>query len=159
MRAFLDKPVCFDYCVSTMDINAVSALDKNPATIETNADDGRILDVLPLTPAVFHILLALGDAERHGYGIMQEVTKFSDGRMHLGPGTLYRSIQRMVVGGLISESSERPDPDADDERRRYYRLTQFGQRVATAEAERLLALVAAARHKGLLPVPQGGVIL
>lgn len=107
-------------------------------------------ELLPLTPAVFHILLALADSERHGYGIMQEVTLRTDGKIHMGPGTLYGSIKRMIGDGLIEESGERPDPRLDDERRRYYRLTNFGQRVAEAEAERLAALVRIARQKQLL---------
>jgi DNA-binding PadR family transcriptional regulator len=116
-------------------------------------------EVLPLTPAVFHILVALGDGERHGYAIMQEVARLTEGRTQLGPGTLYRSIQRMLAEGLISESTTRPGPELDDERRRYYRLTEFGLQVASAEAERLCALVAAARNKGILPAPQGGYII
>ena len=109
---------------------------------------------LPLTPAVFHILLALADGERHGYAIMQEVLARTGGEMRLGPGTLYGSIKRMLAGGLIAESGERPDPVLDDERRRYYRLTDLGRRVATAEAERLAHLVAVATAKRLLwPAP------
>lgn len=106
--------------------------------------------LLPLSPAVFHILLALADAERHGYGIIKEVEARTDGAVRLGPGTLYGSIKRMLDDGVIEESDERPDPEADDERRRYYRLTDFGRRVATAEAERLSRLVATARAKRLL---------
>ena len=108
--------------------------------------------LLPLTPAVFHILLALADGERHGYGIMQEVASRSDGKMRLGPGTLYGSIKRMLTEQLIEESDERPDPELDDERRRYYRLTQFGQRVVSAEVDRLAKLVRLARTKSLLRV-------
>jgi DNA-binding PadR family transcriptional regulator len=108
---------------------------------------------VPLTPAVFHILLALGDGERHGYAIMLEVARLTEGRTQLGPGTLYRSIQRLLADGLIIESRKRPLPGLEDERRRYYGLTEFGRRVATAEAERLFALVTAARHKGILPAP------
>ena len=108
-------------------------------------------ELLPLTPAVFHILLALAGEERHGYGIMQEVAARSGGKVRLGPGTLYGSIKRMIADGLIEESDERPDPELDDERRRYYRLTSFGQRVAAAEAERLARLVREARVKNLLP--------
>ena len=108
-------------------------------------------ELLPLTPAVFHILLALAGEERHGYGIMQEVAARSGGKVRLGPGTLYGSIKRMLADGLIEESDERPDPELDDERRRYYRLTSFGQRVAAAEAERLARLVREARVKNLLP--------
>jgi DNA-binding PadR family transcriptional regulator len=106
--------------------------------------------LLPLTPAIFHILLALADGERHGYAIMQEVG--SRGNLRLGPGTLYGSIKRMLADGLIKESDERPDPEIDDERRRYYRLTDFGQRVVSAETERLAKLVRHARSKSLLRV-------
>ena len=98
-------------------------------------------DLLPLTPAVFYILLALADGDKHGYGIMQEVKVITDGQFSMGPGTLYGSIKRMLETGLIVEVDDRPDPALDDERRRYYRLTSLGQRVAQAEAERLAALV------------------
>src|SRR5690349_6199147 len=94
-------------------------------------------EMLPLSPAVFHILLALADGERHGYSIMQEIAVQTDGRLRIGPTTLYRSIKQMLEAGLISEVEERPDPALDDERRRYYRLTTFGQQVARAEARRL----------------------
>ena len=107
-------------------------------------------DLLPLTPAVFHILLALTDTERHGYAIIKEVESLTEGRMRLGPGTLYGSIKRMLEEGFIEESDERPDPSLDDERRRYYRLTEFGRRVAVAEAKRLEKVVSAARTKKLL---------
>ena len=80
---------------------------------------------LPLTPAMFHILLALADRERHGYHIMQEVDERTEGKVRLGPGTLYGSIKRMLADGMIEETDERPDADMDDERRRYYRLTDF----------------------------------
>ena len=103
--------------------------------------------ILPLTPAVFHILLALADGERHGYGIMLEVEAMTKGRVEMGPGTLYGTIKRMLKAGLIEESDERPDPELDDERRRYYRLTGFGRRVLAAEAERLSALVDVAQSK------------
>src|SRR5437867_11393028 len=108
--------------------------------------------LLPLTPAVFHILLALADGERHGYAIMQEVASRTEGKMRLGPGTLYGSIKRMLAEDLIEESDERPDPELDDERRRYYRLTHFGQRVVSAEVDRLAKLVRLARTKSLLRV-------
>ena len=111
-------------------------------------------DMLPLTPAVFHILLVLADGEKHGYAIMQEVESLTDGKIRLGPGTLYGSIKRLLAGELIEESDERPDPELDDERRRYYRLTDFGQRVVTAEAERLLHLVRQAKLKKLLGVQE-----
>ena len=115
--------------------------------------------LLPLTPAVFHILLALADHERHGYGIMQEIGRRTDGKLRMGPGTLYGSIKRMLTDGLIEKSGERPDPALDDERRHYYRLTDFGQRVVRAEAQRLAQLVNVARAKQLLSGPElaGGV--
>lgn len=107
-------------------------------------------DFLPLTPAMFHILLALADRERHGYDIMREVDERTEGKVRMGPGTLYGSVKRMLSDGLVQELDERPDPALDDERRRYYRLTDFGLRVATAEAERLAQLVKAAKSKKLL---------
>jgi DNA-binding PadR family transcriptional regulator len=110
---------------------------------------------LPLTPAMFHILLALADGDRHGYDIMREVDSRTEGKMRLGPGTLYGSIKRMLNDGLIEELDERPDPELDDERRRYYRLTDLGRRIAVAEAERLEKLVKSARLKKLLSAPGG----
>jgi DNA-binding PadR family transcriptional regulator len=107
-------------------------------------------DLLPLTPAVVHILLSLADEERHGYGIMREVEGRTGGTARMGPGTLYGSIKRMLGDGLIEESEERPDPELDDSRRRYYRITDFGRRVAGAEAARLESLVSCARDKKLL---------
>jgi DNA-binding PadR family transcriptional regulator len=103
-----------------------------------------------LTPAVFHILLALADEERHGYGIMQEIALRTDNQVQLGPGTLYGTIKRLLADGLIEESDERPDPELDDERRRYYRLTELGRRAASAEAQRLAQLVRVSRQKRLL---------
>ena len=113
-------------------------------------------EFLPLTPAMFHILLALADKERHGYHIMREVDERTEGNVKLGPGTLYGSIKRMMADGLIEELDERPDPELDDERRRYYRLTDFGFRVATAEAQRLEQMVRSARAKKLLPRTKAG---
>ena len=112
---------------------------------------GEAETFLPLTPAIFHILLALAGGERHGYGIMQEVDASTNGQLKLGPGTLYGSIKRLLADGLIEESDERPDPTLDDQRRRYYRLTEWGRRVAAAEAARLERLVVEARAKRLLP--------
>ena len=106
---------------------------------------------LPLTPAVLDIVVALGDEELHGYGIMREVRRRTDGRRRLAPGTLYRSLRQMQEKGLVEESEERPDADLDDERRRYYRLTDLGRKVAVAEVGRLEGLVRAARSKGLVP--------
>ncbi len=108
-------------------------------------------ELLPLSPAVFHILLALANGERHGYGIMREIAAATNGQMRIGPGTLYRSIRQMLDAGMIEESGERPDPALDDERRRYYRLTGFGRRVAQVEARRLAQLVRAAEARHLLP--------
>jgi len=99
---------------------------------------------------MFHILLALADRERHGYHIMQEIQERTEGSVRIGPGTLYGSVKRMLADGLVEETGERPDPELDDERRRYYRLTDFGFRVASAEAQRLAHLVKAARSKKLL---------
>lgn len=113
-------------------------------------------EFLPLTPAMFHILLALADKERHGYHIMREVDERTNGNVKLGPGTLYGSIKRMMADGLIEELEERPDPELDDERRRYYRLTDFGFRVASAEAQRLEQMVISARAKKLLPRTKAG---
>ena len=105
---------------------------------------------LPLTPAVFAILLSLWGGERHGYGMMREVRRETDGRVILRPGTLYRALGRLLEAGLVVEADERPDPELDDERRRYYRLTALGKRVLKAEAERLRQQVSAARAKKLI---------
>jgi DNA-binding PadR family transcriptional regulator len=105
---------------------------------------------LPLTPVEFEIMLALADAERHGYGIMLEVDRRTGGTVRLRPGTLYRAINRMLQTGLLEETAERPDPSLDDQRRRYYRPTTLGRCVATAEAERLAGAVRDARAKQLL---------
>jgi DNA-binding PadR family transcriptional regulator len=104
----------------------------------------------PLTPAVFHILIALADEERHGYGIMQEIADRTGRQTIMGPGTLYGTLKRMLDAGLVEESGERPDPEADDERRRYYRITRRGRAAATAEAQRLASLLRSARAKKLL---------
>lgn len=106
--------------------------------------------VIPLTPRVFHILLALVDEEQHGYRIMKEVETRSEGRVRIGPGTLYEAIQRLVKNRLIVESSDRPDAEMDDQRRRYYKLTDLGRRVLRAEADRLASLVGYARTKNLI---------
>ena len=106
---------------------------------------------LPLQPATFHILLALGDEDRHGYAIILDVAERTAGAVRLSAGTLYRSIQRMLEDGLIVEPRERPAPHDDDERRRYYRITPIGAAVARAEARRLADLVKMARARGLAP--------
>lgn len=107
--------------------------------------------LLPLQPAVFHILVALADRDRHGYAIMQDVASRTTGKVHLSAGTLYSSIRRMLEQGLIEELRDSPDPESQDERRRYYRLTQWGRTVAHAEARRLDDLLSQARQTGLIP--------
>jgi DNA-binding PadR family transcriptional regulator len=113
----------------------------------THTDPGKMP---PLTPAVFHVLLALADGERHGYAIMQEVAESTGGAIKMGPGTLYGTIKRLLEARMIEESDERPDPELDDERRRYYRLTAIGQRAAKAEALRYQAMAEVARRKRLI---------
>jgi DNA-binding PadR family transcriptional regulator len=110
-------------------------------------------DMPPLTPAVFHVLLALADGERHGYAIMQEVAENTAGRIKMGPGTLYGTIKRLLEARMIEESDERPDPGLDDERRRYYRLTALGQRAVRAEALRYAEMAELARRKRLIGKP------
>ena len=105
---------------------------------------------IPLTPAVFHILLALSEGDLHGYRIMQTVSRNSEGQFHMGPGTLYGTIKRMIAEGLIEESEERPDLTLDDERRRYYHLTELGKKTVRAESERLDGLVRRARELRLV---------
>jgi DNA-binding PadR family transcriptional regulator len=113
-------------------------------------DDAELQSLLPLPAATFHILVALSDADRHGYAIMQEVAERTGGRTKLNPGTLYTTIQRLLEKGLIEELESRPDPE-EDERRRYYRLTPLGRRAAQLELGRLTELVALGRHAGLSP--------
>ena len=108
-------------------------------------------ELLPLPPATFHILLAVAEEDRHGYAIIQDVAVRTDGELKLSAGTLYRSIQRMLEQGLIVETRERPAPEEDDERRRYYRITPLGTAVAKAEARRLAQLVRMARARGFAP--------
>ena len=99
----------------------------------------------PLSRVATYILLAIGPEERHGYAIMHEVRRITDGAVKLGPGAIYTTIKRLLADGMIEESDERPDPDLDDQRRRYYRLTAVGRAVAGAEVRRLEALVTASR--------------
>lgn len=115
------------------------------------ADNDETDALLPLPPITFHILIALADAELHGYAIIQEVAARTEGAVRLGAGTLYRSLQRMLEQGLIAETDERPAPELDDERRRYYRITRFGAAVARAEARRLAQLVKLAKASGFAP--------
>ena len=113
-------------------------------------DDANPESLLPLPTAVFHILIALADRDRHGYSIMQDVSSRTDGKVQLSAGTLYSSIRRMLEQGMIEELRESPDPSSTDERRRYYRLTKFGKRVAAAEVQRLNAMLQQARATGLV---------
>ena len=108
-------------------------------------------DLLPLTPAMFHVLVALADGDLHGYAVIKDVSTRTGGRVVLGTGTLYGIVKRLLADGLVVESKRRPAAAIDDERRRYYRLTDFGRRVASAEAARLEALVTTARARNLLP--------
>ena len=105
----------------------------------------------PLTPAVLHILLALATKERHGYGIMKQVEADSQGKVNMGPGTLYGSLGRMMKAGLIRESDKKIDPDMDDERRVYYKIIGLGEKALAAELERYRGVVAVAEHKRLSP--------
>ena len=121
--------------------------------------DTRIPEARPaLTTPVFHILLALADQERHGYGIILDIASRTDGRVRVGTGTLYTALKRLLDEGLVTESAERPAPDLDDERRRYYRLTPAGRAALAAEARRLESLVTMARERRVLPrtAPAGG---
>jgi DNA-binding PadR family transcriptional regulator len=134
-----------------LDISAAD-IQREPGVPPRDPDD-----LLPLTPAIFHILLALASGECHGYGIMQQVADLTDGQTQLGPGTLYRSIQRMVLDGLIEELESGDAKPAEPERRRVYRMTAFGKQVAKAEAQRLAVLVRAAfKRKLISEYPPGG---
>ena len=107
----------------------------------SHSDHHTASDLTPLSAAMFHILLSLGEGERHGYAIKREIAVRTGGKLRLGPGVLYGSIHRMLELGLIEETDERPDPHLDDERRRYYRITNYGRKVAQAEAARMGELV------------------
>ena len=109
----------------------------------------------PLTPAVFHILLALSNGERHGYGIMKQVEADSQGRVTMGPGTLYGSLRRMLDAGLVKESDKRVDPEMDDQRRIYYQITAIGAEALTAELERYKRIVTLAQQRKLFPKTYG----
>ena len=111
----------------------------------------EIDDLLPLPTAVFHILVALADQERHGYAIMQDVAERTDGKVRLSAGTLYSAVRRMLEQGLIEELRDSPDPASADERRRYYAITALGRAVALAEARRVTDLLSQARAAGLIP--------
>ena len=108
-------------------------------------------NIQPLTPAVFHILLALSNGERHGYGIMKQVEIDSQGKVAMGPGTLYGSLKRMLDAGLVRESDKRVDPEMDDERRIYYQITGVGAQALAAELERFQHIVTIAQQRKLFP--------
>jgi DNA-binding PadR family transcriptional regulator len=105
----------------------------------------------PLTPAVFHILLALSSGERHGYSIMKQVEADAQGKVSMGPGTLYGSLKRMLDAGLVRESNKRVDPEMDDERRIYYQITGAGAEALAAELERYKRIVSLAQERKLHP--------
>jgi len=109
---------------------------------------------LPMTPAMFHVLIALADGEKHGYAILKEVARRTEDKVRLSAGTLYGNLARLESSGLIVESDERPELGLDDERRRYYRLTEFGREVAVAEAERMDEALSQARAKKLFRKPR-----
>ena len=111
----------------------------------------KITSNAPLTPAVLHILLTLSTKERHGYGIMKQVESDSEGKVNMGPGTLYGSIGRMIEAGLIRESDKEVDPEMDDERRVYYKIAGLGQEALAAELQRYREVVAVAKQKRLSP--------
>jgi len=117
---------------------------------EASPDPGSLL---PMSPAHMHVLMALADGEKHGYAIMREVEAMTEGAVTMGPGTLYGAIKRMLNLGLVAETDERPDPELDDERRRYYEATGFGFRVLSAETARLQQLVTVAATKRIQPAP------
>jgi DNA-binding PadR family transcriptional regulator len=129
-------------------VDNIAIVDTLGAMAHRNDDADSLL---PLPAATFHILLALAEDDRHGYGMIQDVAARTGGELKLSAGTLYRSIQRMLEQGLIVEVRERPAPELDDERRRYYRITPFGTEVARAETRRLTQLVKLARACGLVP--------
>ena len=119
------------------------------------AEIRKVEPMLPLTPAAFHVLLALTEGDIHGYGILKEVTRLTNGAVSLSAGTLYALLRRLVSEGMVVEKEGRPAPEEDDERRRYYHLTEFGRRVARAEAERLRGMLALAWDRNLLAKPEG----
>ncbi len=115
----------------------------------------NVQSMLPLSPRDFLILFALVDGERHGYGLVKDVERHSDGTVRIDPANLYRSLKRLMRQGLVEESGRRPAPELDDERRRYYEITDLGGRVLTAEAVRLERLAQAAKAKKLIPQSEG----
>ncbi len=128
--------------ISALDIYPLRMYHANMTTTDANS---------PLTPAVLHILMALSIRERHGYGIMKQVEQDTKGKVNMGPGTLYGSLNRMLAAGLVSKSDKKRDPELDEERRVYYKITALGQKALAAELERYREVVAVARQQRLLP--------
>jgi DNA-binding PadR family transcriptional regulator len=113
----------------------------------TTSRDRKVRDLLPVSPLVFHVLLALADGDKHGYAIIKEVRRRTSGEVEIGASSLYSVLRRLLTDGLVVETDERPDPALDDERRRYYRLSRFGRDVAAAELKRLESVIQQARAK------------
>jgi len=128
----------------------MSITDISERAMKPNADPEATNSFLPLQPYEFHVLMVLSDQQRHGYGIRRATLERTGGKMRLDPGVLYRTLRRLKEAGLIAESDKRPAEDLDDQRRRYYGLTELGRRVARAEAERLEDLIVLARESDLL---------
>jgi DNA-binding PadR family transcriptional regulator len=128
---------------------AARAARREEDAVARHNDADELERLLPLPLATFHILVALAESDLHGYAIIQDVAARTGGELRLSPGTLYRSIQRMLEDGLIVETRDRPAPELDDERRRYYRITPFGTAAARAETRRLTGLLKLARAAGL----------
>ena len=129
-------------------VDTVSSMDIIDHHMTESRDPSALL---PLTPGMFQVLIALADGEKHGYAVIKEVARRTEGRITLSAATLYTIVRRFVQEGVIAETAERPDPALDDERRRYYRLTDFGRRVAKAEAARMETALGMARAKKLIP--------
>ena len=119
--------------------------------MQSEGEQANPRDFLPLPSATYHVLLVLAEGEKHGYGIMREVEQISDGAVRMGPGTLYGTIKRLLEIGLVEETGERPDPALDDQRRRYYRITGLGERVAAAEVHRLSTMIERSTLRRLTP--------
>ena len=119
--------------------------------MQARNDQPEPQNFLPLPSASFHVLLVLAEGEKHGYGIMREIEQISDGAVRMGPGTLYGTIKRLLEIGLVEETGERPDAESDDERRRYYRVTGLGERVAAAEVHRLSTMIERSTLRRLTP--------
>jgi len=154
LKFYYEMVLTFDLESSNISVADISATDLYKRMVDMPDSPAHIPNQ-PLTPAVFHILLALADGEKHGYAIMKDVEVQTSGQLKMGPGTLYGSIKRMLASGLIEESDERPDLTLDDERRRYYCLTTQGQAVVMAESRRLELAVKVAQQKKVLTYAEG----